>query len=137
MASKKPQTITAAVRRGAAGMPKLPAQFTPPGPDMQPAAPGDSPMHFPPPPMAMLPTESPATSSKGIVGLDGVTRTPAELAKLRSLRGRIEKAHASDARDVRGGMVLGPLSERPAAATKPSAPKKAHWTDKYFKAGVW
>jgi len=21
--------------------------------------------------------------------------------------------------------------------TEPSAPKKAHWSDKYFKAGVW
>ena len=137
MASKKPQTISAAVRRGAAGMPKLPTQFTPPNPNFQQEGPGDSSMDFTPPPMAMLPTESPPTSSKGVVGLDGLTRTPAELAKLRSLRGKIKTAHASDARDVRGGMVLGPLSERPKAATKPSAPKKAHWSDKYFKAGVW
>ena len=49
MASKKPQTITAAVRRGAAGMPKLPAQFTPSAqaqsgfPDMEMAGTGKRP----------------------------------------------------------------------------------------------
>ena len=71
MASKKPQTITAAIRRGAMERSQLPRKFQPP---FQPGGPGDP--SFTPEPMAMLPTE-------------------------------------------------------------PSAPKRAHWSDKYFKAGVW